>query len=42
MSRKTWIDATIEAAREADIRMPWSRKPEPQPIPVPVAVQATR
>ncbi|SFI98914.1 hypothetical protein [Jannaschia pohangensis] len=40
MSRKIWMDRTIEAAREADIRMPWSRKPAPQPAPEPLPLRA--
>ncbi|WGH77615.1 hypothetical protein [Jannaschia ovalis] len=33
MARTTWMDRTIEEARIAQIRMPWSRKPVPQPAP---------
>ncbi|WP_179380210.1 hypothetical protein [Jannaschia marina] len=29
MSRQTWMDRTIEAARDSDIRMPWARRPAP-------------
>lgn len=42
MSRQTWMDSTIEAAREADIRLPWSRKPAPVKTPAqqPAAIRA--
>jgi len=41
MSRKIWMDRTIEAAREADIRMPWSRGiPAPQPTQEPLPLRA--
>ncbi|SDY66943.1 hypothetical protein SAMN05444004_102288 [Jannaschia faecimaris] len=26
MSRQIWMDRTIEAAREADLQMPWTRR----------------
>lgn len=29
MSRKIWMDRTIEAARVADVQMPWARRPVP-------------
>lgn len=29
MSRKIWIDRTIETARVAPVRMPWARRPAP-------------
>lgn len=31
MSRKIWMDRTIEAARVADVQMPWARRPAPAP-----------
>ncbi len=31
MSRRIWMDRTIEAAREAEVTMPWSRTPSPGP-----------
>lgn len=34
MSRKTWMDRTLETAREADVRMPWSRRPVAEETPV--------
>lgn len=42
MSRQTWMDRTIEAARDADVRLPWSRKPAPVQAPAqqPAAVRA--
>ncbi|MGB3689965.1 MAG: hypothetical protein WBA02_11775 [Jannaschia helgolandensis] len=42
MSRQTWMDRTIEAARIADVRLPWSRKPAPVPTPAqqPAAIRA--
>ena len=29
MSRHIWLDRTIEAARESEVTMPWSRSPAP-------------
>ncbi|MGB3406053.1 MAG: hypothetical protein WBA67_01025 [Jannaschia sp.] len=42
MSRQTWMDRTIEAARTEDYKMPWQRsaKPAPQPAPVQIKAQA--
>lgn len=31
MSRRIWLDRTIDAARAADIRLPWDRRPVPEP-----------
>ncbi len=27
MSRQTWLDRTIAAARDAEVTMPWVKKP---------------
>lgn len=41
MSRKIWMDKTIEAARTADIRMPWSRSAKADDVQAqPVKLQA--
>ncbi len=32
MSRRIWLEETIAAAREADLRMPWDRRPAPLPL----------
>lgn len=39
MSRQTWMDRTIEAARETDVQMPWARR-RPAPVAIPVQVPA--
>ena len=33
MARQTWMDRTIEATREAEIVMPWFRRPSQAHIP---------
>ncbi|MEL6586412.1 MAG: hypothetical protein AAFY65_03575 [Pseudomonadota bacterium] len=43
MSRQRWMDQTIETARTADIRMPWSRtarRDEAQTTEAPLKAQA--
>ncbi|WP_259916737.1 hypothetical protein [Jannaschia sp. M317] len=41
MSRKNWLDRTIEAARTETTRMPWSRAYKTLPKPQPVKIRAT-
>ncbi|CTQ48631.1 hypothetical protein [Jannaschia donghaensis] len=42
MSRQTWMDRTIEAARDADVQMPWTRRrPAPLVLPEQVPAQQT-
>lgn len=40
MSRQTWMDRTIEAARTETAPLPWTRKDQPAPAPAPVKVGA--
>ena len=37
MSRHVWLDRTVEAASDAEIRLPWDRRgPVPAPAPQPI------
>lgn len=37
MSRHVWLDRTVEAAREVDLRLPWDRREPPAPaVPAPL------
>ncbi|WP_280652844.1 hypothetical protein [Jannaschia formosa] len=40
MSRKTWMDRTIEAARTETVRLPWARTPKDRPAPVKATAKA--
>ena len=31
MSRQIWLDRTIDAARDAIVRLPWDRRPASEP-----------
>lgn len=42
MSRRIWLDRTIEAAREAQVTMPWARPPLPFPAESAAAVRAAK
>lgn len=42
MSHHVWMDRTIAAAREAEVTMPWSRRPADKPTPPGEAPAAAR
>lgn len=39
MSRKIWMDRTIEAARTETFTMPWARSIKNKPVPAPAPVK---